>query len=184
LKEISDFTRLLDVGVTALHLGFVPHDSRDPLYGQIVDVTRDVCDHCGGNGQNLHLETGQETADSLLQFIGDVGRDNLFINFDPANMILYGTGEPIAALKKVGAYVRSVHCKDAKWAARPGKEWGAEVPLGDGDVGMENYLRTLKEIGYTGPLTIEREIPQDPERQKSEIGHAIRLLSQLRAKIG
>ncbi len=184
LKEISDFTRLLGVSVTALHLGFVPHDPRDPLYGQIVAITRDVCDHCRGNGQSLHLETGQETADALLGFIADVGRDNLFINFDPANMILYGTGEPIAALKKVGPYVRSVHCKDGKWAARPGKEWGAEVPLGDGDVGMENYLRTLKEIGYTGPLTIEREIPQDPARQKAEIGHAIRLLSQLKAKIG
>jgi len=184
LKEISDFTRLLGVNVTALHLGFVPHDTRDPLYGQIVAVTRDVCDHCRANGQALHLETGQETAEALLQFITDVGRENLFINFDPANMILYGTGEPIAALKQVGQYVRSVHCKDGKWAARPGQEWGVEVPLGQGDVGMENYLRTLKEIGYTGPLTIEREIPQDPERQKAEIGHAIRLLSQLKAKIG
>jgi sugar phosphate isomerase/epimerase len=184
LKEISDFTRLLGVGVTALHLGFVPHDTRDPMYVDIVGTTRDVCDHCRGNGQSLHLETGQETADGLLQFITNVGRNNLFINFDPANMILYGTGEPIAALKKVGQYVRSVHCKDAKWAARPGKEWGVETPLGEGDVGMENYLRTLKEIGYTGPLTIEREIAQEPERQKSEIGHAIRLLSQLKAKIG
>jgi len=184
LKEISDFTRLLGVSVTALHLGFVPHETSDPLYGQIVAITRDVCDHCRGNGQSLHLETGQETADALLGFIADVARDNLFINFDPANMILYGTGEPIAALKQVGPYVRSVHCKDGKWAARPGKEWGVEVPLGDGDVGMENYLRTLKEIGYNGPLTIEREIPQDPARQKAEIGHAIRLLSQLKAKIG
>ena len=122
-------------------------------------VTREVCDHCQQNGQKLHLETGQETADALLQFISDVHRDNLFINFDPANMILYGSGEPIAALQKVGRYVRSVHCKDAKWAARPGKEWGQEVPLGQGDVGIENFLRTLKEIGYTGPLTIEREIP-------------------------
>src|SRR5262245_58426815 len=184
LKEISDFTRLLGVSVVALHLGFVPHNTSDPLYRQIVAVTADVCDHCRGNGQSLHLETGQETADGLLQFIPDVGRDNLFINFDPANMILYGTGEPIAALKKIGRYVRSVHCKDGKWAARPGQEWGVEVPLGDGDVGMENYLRTLKEVGYTGPLTIEREIPQDPARQKAEIGHAIRLLSQLKAKIG
>ena len=78
-------------------------------------------------------------------------------------MILYGTGEPIEALKKVGKYVRSIHCKDAKWAAEDrAARSGAEVPLGEGDVGMENYLRTLKEIGYDGPLTIEREIPHDP----------------------
>jgi sugar phosphate isomerase/epimerase len=146
-------------------------------------VARDVCDHLAANGQTLHLETGQETADDLIAYIQDVGKSNLFINFDPANMILYGTGEPIAALKKVGRYVRSIHCKDGKWAQNPGKEWGQEVPLGDGDVGMENYLRTLKDIGYDGPLTIEREIPQEPERQKAEIGRAIKLLSELKQRV-
>ncbi len=184
MKEISDFARLLGCPVVALHLGFVPHDASDPLYAEVLAVTRDLCDHCKQNGQTLHLETGQESADALLKFIHDVARDNLFINFDPANMILYGSGEPIAALKKVGKYVRSIHCKDGTWAKNPGKEWGAEVPLGQGDVGMENYLRTLAEIGYNGPLTIEREIPQEPERQKAEIGHAVRLLSELKAKLG
>lgn len=184
MKEISDFAKLLGCPVVALHLGFVPHDASDPLYAEVLDITRDVCDHCKKNGQALHLETGQEPADTLLKFIHDVGRDNLFINFDPANMILYGSGEPIAALKKVGKYVRSIHCKDGTWAKNPGKEWGAEVPLGQGDVGMENYLRTLLEIGYQGPLTIEREIPQEPERQKAEIGHAVRLLTELKAKLG
>ena len=96
-----------------------------------------------------------------MRFIGDVERDNLFINFDPANMILYGSGEPIEALEKVGRWVKSVHCKDGTWAAHPGQEWGTEVPLGEGDVGMERYLRTLDKIGYRGPLTIEREIPQE-----------------------
>jgi sugar phosphate isomerase/epimerase len=184
MKEIADFAKLLGCSVVALHLGFIPHDRNDPLYLQVLEVTRELCDHCAGNDQALHLETGQETADDLLQFLGDVGRTNLFINFDPANMILYGTGEPIAALRKVGSYVRSVHCKDAKWAARPGEEWGQEVPLGEGDVGMEAFLRTLAEIGYVGPLTIEREIPQEPQRQKEEIGHAVRLLTELKARLG
>jgi sugar phosphate isomerase/epimerase len=184
LKEISDFARLLGVDAVGLHVGFVPHDRSDPLYKQVVAVTQDVCDYCRGNGQRLHLETGQEAAETLLGFIGDVGRENLFINFDPANMILYGSGEPIAALEKVGKYVRSVHCKDGKWAARPGQEWGAEVPFGQGDVGAEKFLRTLNDLGYTGPLTIEREIAQEPERQKAEIGQAVRLLNELKAKIG
>jgi sugar phosphate isomerase/epimerase len=184
MKEIADFARLLDVDVVALHLGFVPHDATDPLYREVLTVTRDICDHCRGQRQALHLETGQEPADALLRFIADVERDNLFINFDPANMILYGSGEPIEALEKVGKYVRSVHCKDGKWAARPGQEWGAEVPLGEGDVGMERYLRTLDKLGYHGPLTIEREIPQDPARQKAEIGRALALLRELKAKIG
>lgn len=183
MLEISDFAKLLGCNVIALHIGFVPHDASDPLYQEVVDVTRQVCDHAQKNGQALHLETGQEPADTLLKFIGDVARPNLFINFDPANMILYGSGEPIEALEKLGKYVRSIHCKDGTWAARPGQEWGAEVPLGKGDVGMENYLRTLQKIGYFGPLTIEREIPQEPERQKAEIGHAVRLLEELRGKI-
>ncbi len=185
MKEISDFARLLGCDTVALHIGFVPESSSDS-YRDLLDVTRDLLDHVAGNGQRLHLETGQESADHLLQFIGDVERNNLFINFDPANMILYGSGEPIEALKKVGHLVRSVHCKDATWAAegQRGKEWGAEVPLGEGDVGMETYLRTLKELGYDGPLTIEREIAHDRERQKADIGAAVRLLESLREKIG
>jgi len=130
------------------------------------------------------LETGQESSAGLMQFIEAVGRDNLFVNFDPANLILYGLAEPIAALKEVGKYVRSIHCKDAKWGTHPGEEWGEEVALGEGDVGMENYLRTLKEIGYTGPLTIEREIAHDPDKQKADIGAAVKLLEELREKIG
>lgn len=183
MKEISDFTRLLGCTSVALHLGFVPHEKSDPLYSEVLEVTRSLCDHVKKNGQNLHLETGQEPADALLTFIQDVGRDNLFINFDPANMILYGCGEPIAALEKLSRYVRSIHCKDANWAKNPGKEWGEEKPLGQGQVGMENYLRTLAKIGYFGPLTIEREIPQEPERQKAEIGGAIQLLNDLKARV-
>ena len=184
MKEIADFAKMLQCDVVALHLGFVPHDRSSDLYQEVIEVTRDVCDHCKNNGQALHLETGQESADGLLQFLEDVERDNLFVNFDPANMILYGTGEPIEALEKIGKYVRSVHCKDGTWAASPGKEWGCEVPLGEGDVNIETYLRTLDKLGYSGPLTIEREIPQEPERQKSEISHAVNLLNQLKSKIG
>jgi sugar phosphate isomerase/epimerase len=181
MKEIADFSRLLGCDVVGLHIGVVPHDTKSKDYADVVEVTRQLCDHAGKNEQAIHLETGQETADALLQFIGDTQRQNLFINFDPANMILYGTGEPIAALRKVGKYVRSVHCKDATWSDQPGVTWGAEVPLGKGQVDVPLYLQTLKEIGYSGPLTIEREIPQDPERQKAEIQHAVQLLNSLKA---
>jgi len=185
MKEISDFARLLGVDAVGLHIGFVPEDTQSDSYRDLIAVTRELLDHVKANNQNVHLETGQETADHLLQFIADVDRDNLYINFDPANMILYGTGEPIEALRKVGQHVRSIHCKDATWAAedRRGQDWGAEVPLGDGDVGMETYLRTLQEIGYDGPLTIEREIPEEPEQQKADIGKAVRLLESLRSEI-
>ena len=183
MKEIADFARRLGVDVVGLHIGFVPHDTNDPDYRKIVTVVQDLCDHAAAQDQAIHLETGQEPADVLLEFLEDVDRENLFINFDPANMILYGIGEPIEALEKLGSRVRSVHCKDATWSDEPGVTWGAEVPLGQGDVGMETYLRTLKNIGYTGPLTIEREIPQEPERQKAEIAGALDLLDSLKTKI-
>lgn len=180
-KDISDFARFLGVPAIALHMGFIPEDPSDPLYGEVVEVTRELCDYAHRNGQRVHLETGQESAEGLLRFIHDVNRLNVGINFDPANMILYGSGNPIEALTKVGPFVRSVHCKDAKWAARPGEEWGEEVPLGQGEVNIELYLRTLKLLGYTGPLTIEREITG--EQQKRDIAAAVKLLEELRAKI-
>ena len=184
MKEISDFAKLLGCNTVGMHIGFVP-ERNSASYNSLIAVTRDLLDHVKGNGQCMNLETGQESADHLLEFMHDVGRDNLFINFDPANMILYGTGDPIEALKKVGHLVRSIHCKDAKWAApdQRGKGWGTEVALGDGDVGMENYLRTLQSVGYSGPLTIEREIAHDRERQKADIGQAVRLLESLRTKL-
>lgn len=183
MLEISDFAKHLGVDCVALHLGFVPHDPADPDYQGIVEVTRTLCDHCQSNDQFLHLETGQETADGLLTFIESVDRSNLKINFDPANMILYGTGDPIEALRRVGAHVRSVHCKDGTWSDKPGETWGQEVPLGQGDVDMKAYLKTLLEIGYDGPLTIEREIPEDPARQKAEISAAVELLQRLKSEL-
>lgn len=185
MKEISDFARLLGCDTVALHIGFVPEDRAGESYRGLLDVTRELLDHVKQNGQQLNLETGQESADHLLEFISDVERDNLFINFDPANMVLYGTGDPIEALRKVGHLVRSVHCKDAKWAPadQRGTAWGSEEPLGEGDVGMETYLKTLDEIGYAGPLTIEREIAHDRERQKADIGHAVELLNRLKQQV-
>jgi sugar phosphate isomerase/epimerase len=183
MRDIADFAKWLHCDTVALHLGFIPHDPANPQFDEVVAVTAALCDHCAANDQYLHLETGQETAEGLLAFLAAVGRDNLKINFDPANMILYGTGEPIEALRLLGPHVRSVHCKDGTWSDKPGETWGSEVPLGEGDVDMRLYLQTLADIGYRGPLTIEREIPEDPARQKQEIGGAIELLSRLRSEI-
>jgi sugar phosphate isomerase/epimerase len=180
-KSISDFAQVLKVDVIALHLGFIPENSDDPGYLSIVEVTRDLCDFCAGNGQRLHLETGQEPAEVLLKFIKDVDRENLAVNFDPANMILYGSGGPLPAVKLLASHIKSVHCKDAKWAKNPGKEWGEEVLLGEGDVDIKAFLSTLKEIGYVGPLTIEREI--SGEQQIKDIEKSVALLETHRKEI-
>ena len=142
-------------------------------------MVRRVCDHCHENGQSFGLETGQESAAALGIFIRDVDRANLGINFDPANMILYGSGEPLEVLDMVKEWVISVHCKDALWPEEKGI-WGTEVPLGQGDVGMERYVAKLKALGYRGPLSIEREITG--EKQLADMREAIALLERLRRR--
>ncbi|MBQ1863205.1 MAG: sugar phosphate isomerase/epimerase, partial [Thermoguttaceae bacterium] len=183
-REIADFAKLLGVEAIGSHIGFVPHDTASDAYKGMVAAIQEYCDYLKKNGQRLHLETGQEKAENLLAFLHDVGRDNIFINFDPANLILYGMGNPIESLKKVGKYVRSCHCKDAlPTTGTPGVDWGTEVPFGQGKVDAKLFLQTLKEIGYTGPLTIEREIPEEPERQKAEIGQALALIESIKATL-
>ena len=113
----------------ATHVGFVPEDRSDSDYVAVREMVQRVCDHCAKNGQTFALETGQESAVTLKEFILDVERENLGINFDPANMILYGSGEPITALDIVKQWLITVHCKDGVWPVGVGK-LGTERPLG------------------------------------------------------
>jgi sugar phosphate isomerase/epimerase len=178
--EISDFAKAIGVDSIGLHVGFVPHDAADPEYIAVRNLVKRVADHAAKNGQTFALETGQEPADVLDRFIRDVGRPNLKINFDPANMILYGTGDPIQALDALATHVISVHCKDGEWPDKGiANSLGVEKPLGQGAVGMENFIAKLKQIGYTGILSIEREIP-DKEQKKRDVRMGVELLEKLR----
>jgi len=168
---VSDFAAELGVLSIATHIGFVPEDRSSEDYLAVRETVRRVCDHAAAvHGQTFALETGQEPAAVLLAFLEDAGRGNLRINFDPANMILYGTGDPIAALDRLAPYVITVHCKDGDWPPRdaPGA-LGEEKPLGQGAVGMARFIAKLKEIGYRGPLTIEREAHDAAERRRDII---------------
>jgi L-ribulose-5-phosphate 3-epimerase len=178
-KAVSDVAKELGIDAVACHIGFVPEDPASKLYQEIIDLTRDICDHCGKNGQRFTLETGQEPAKVLLQFIHDVERDNLKINFDPANMILYGTGDPIEALGVLAPHVISVHCKDGDWPDRDNPEaLGVEKPLGEGAVGVDRFIHRLKELDYRGILCVERE-EQNQEKRMKDIESAITLLRWL-----
>ncbi|HEX7361803.1 MAG TPA: sugar phosphate isomerase/epimerase [Bryobacteraceae bacterium] len=180
-KAVADFAADLAIDSVACHIGFVPHDRTSAVYSGVRDVAREICDYCGERGESFALETGQEPAKVLLQFIEDVDRPNLKINFDPANMILYGTGDPIEALDVLAAHVISVHCKDGDWPPRDQPEaLGTERPLGDGSVDIPKFIAKLKEVGYKGVLTIEREGEPDPRRREEDIRRAITLLRPLR----
>ncbi len=177
---VSDFAARLGVPSIATHIGFIPEDPSHPDYVAVRDMVRRVCDYAARHGQTFALETGQEPARVLRRFIEDVDRPNLKVNFDPANMIMYGSGDPIEALDIVGPWVISVHCKDGEWPAkdRPGA-LGVEKRLGEGAVGIERFIQKLKAIGYRGTLNIEREI-EDRHQRLADIRDAIELLRKLR----
>jgi sugar phosphate isomerase/epimerase len=189
--EVVDTTAAIGVPIFACHIGFVPEDHADPTYAPVRDMVRRICDYCATENIIFALETGQEPAETLLHFLEDVDRPNLKLNFDPANLVLYGTSEPITALRLVGHHVVSVHCKDGKWPDRskPGT-LGTEMPLGEGAVDIGWFVETLKQVGYTGPLTIEREVSLDQDmddRHQAKLSHvddilkAVALLQKLRA---
>ncbi|MGH9639975.1 MAG: sugar phosphate isomerase/epimerase family protein [Bryobacteraceae bacterium] len=180
-KSAADFAADLAIDSVACHIGFVPHDRTSAAYSGVRDVAREICDYCGERGESFALETGQEPAKIMLQFIEDVDRPNLKINFDPANMILYGTGDPIEALDVLAAHVISVHCKDGDWPPRDQPETlGTERPLGEGSVDVGKFIAKLKEIGYKNALCIEREGEPDPRKREEDIRRAIVLLRPLR----
>jgi L-ribulose-5-phosphate 3-epimerase len=178
---VSDFAAGLGVGSIACHIGFVPEDRAHPDYITVRELVRRVCDHAARNRQTFALETGQERAEVLDAFISDVARPNLRINFDPANLILYGTGEPIAALKFLARHVASVHCKDGDWpAAGVAGALGMERALGKGSVGIPAFVQTLREIGFRGPLNVEREA-EDEDGRWRDIAAGVRWLKELTA---
>ncbi|MDZ7639254.1 MAG: sugar phosphate isomerase/epimerase family protein [Bryobacterales bacterium] len=156
-RAVSDFAAKLGVGAIGLHIGCVPEDDTHPDYLAVLGMVREIADHAAAHGQTFALETGQETAVVLREFLDDVKRPNVRINFDPANMILYGSGDPIEALDVLGNLVVTVHAKDGLWPAGGPESLGIEKVLGTGDVGMRRFVAKLREIGYQGPLCIERE---------------------------
>jgi sugar phosphate isomerase/epimerase len=156
LKRASDFAKMLDVPQLQTHCGFIPENPDDPSYTETVDAIREVASHCKQNGQMFLYETGQETPVTRLRTIIDVGLDNQGVGLDTANLILYGKGNPVDALDVIGKYVRSVHAKDGLFPTEP-RKLGAEVPIGHGRVDFPRVIAGLRNLGYHGAITIERE---------------------------
>lgn len=164
IKRASDFAKECGIPAVQTHCGFIPENPNDPLYKETVETIRDIAEYCKRNGQNLRYETGQETPITLVRAIQDVGTDNQGVNFDLANLILYGKANPTDAIELLGPYIQGIHAKDGLWPTDP-KKLGEEVPIGKGKVDFARMIARLKEINYRGAVTIEREIsgPQQVE---------------------
>jgi L-ribulose-5-phosphate 3-epimerase len=159
LENISatvGIAKQLGLKFVTFHAGFVPHDPADPGFSKMVARLKTVAELFDAADMLLGLETGQETADGLATLLEALDQSNVIVNFDPANMLLYGKGNPIEALRILAPWIRQVHVKDANQTTVPGT-WGEEVAVGTGQVDWPAFFATLKQIGFTGDIVIERE---------------------------
>jgi L-ribulose-5-phosphate 3-epimerase len=176
LKHAADFATWIGAPSIATHLGFIPEDPRDLQYAPVVEAVRDIANTCKDRGLDFLIETGQETPVTVLRIIEDVGAGNVGINLDPANLVLYGKANPVDALDVFGKYVKGMHAKDGLYPTN-GRELGDETPLGKGKVNFPKLMARLKECGFKGPVTIEREISGDD--QIRDIRESMELLTPL-----
>ncbi|MCL2741782.1 MAG: sugar phosphate isomerase/epimerase, partial [Oscillospiraceae bacterium] len=176
LLSASEFACSLGVRDVATHVGFIPENPNDRDYHGVVSALRHLCSAMKGRGQRFLFETGQETPTTLLRAIEDIGTGNAGVNFDTANLILYGKANSVDAAAALGRHVWNTHCKDGEFPTC-GRYLGQERPLGQGRAAIAEVVALLRGMGYGGPWTIEREI--SGERQTRDIIAARDLLLAL-----
>ena len=169
LLDGAAYARKLGVVDVVTHMGFIPENMSDPAWPGVVAAAKALAVALKEHGQNLLFETGQETPVVLLRLFEEIATGNLYVNLDPANLILYGKANPVDALDVIGDYVRGVHAKDGLYPTN-GRELGLEVKVGAGKVNFPRLLAELKAHGFDGSLTIEREI--EGEEQIRDIAEA------------
>ncbi len=176
LCDGADFAKSIGVKNVVTHMGFIPENPNNPVLSELCEAVKTVAGHLAKNGQNLLFETGQETPVAMLRCFEMVGMDNLGVNLDTANLILYGKANPVDALDVFGKYVLNLHAKDGRYPTN-GTELGVETRIGDGKVDFKGVLSGLHKLGYDGYVTIEREI--SGEQQIADIKHAKEYLQNI-----
>lgn len=154
IQAVAEMSEKLGLKLVTFHAGFVPHLESEPGFETLLHRLRLVADLFAARAVDLALETGQETAPALKSFLQKLGRPNVGVNFDPANMLLYDKGDPVDALRLLLPWVKQCHLKDARRTQKPGT-WGDEVPVGSGEVDWPAFIEALN--GFEGDLVFERE---------------------------
>ena len=176
LCDGADFAHRLGVKNVVTHMGFIPENPNDTQFAPFCVAVRQVAEHLKKNGQYLLFETGQETPVTMLRCFEKVGCDNLGVNLDTANVILYGKANPVDALDVFGKYVMNIHAKDGLYPTN-GHDLGREVRIGDGKVDFKALFKRLHELKYDSYVTIEREI--EGEQQTEDIRYAKKYLESI-----
>ena len=176
LIQGAEFAKKLGISRVATHAGFLPENMTDPNYMDVLATLRHIVGKFGELGITFLFETGQETPITLLRFIEEIGLDNVGINMDTANLILYGKGNSADAITVFGKYVLDTHIKDGFYPTS-GKKLGAQAKVGDGVANIPEVVKRLREVGYQGNYIIEREI--SGEQQTKDIKETVDFLKSL-----
>jgi L-ribulose-5-phosphate 3-epimerase len=156
IQASAEIAAKIGLKMVSFHAGFLPHEASDPRFQTLLQRISRIADLFAAKDIELGFETGQETAETLDAFLQELGKPNVGVNFDPANMILYDKGDPITALLALSPWLKQCHIKDAVKTKVPGT-WGEEVPVGTGEVDWPAFFAALDQLGFRGNLAIERE---------------------------
>jgi len=151
----------LGIELVTLHAGCLPDDPASPLRQSMLERLRTVCEPFAAKSIRVAFETGQDSIGVTLGLLDHLADLRVGINFDPANMILYGSAEPVGALRSLASHVRQIHIKDAKASATPGVTWGEEVCAGTGDVDWPAFFAVVREQLPGVGVVVEREAGDD-----------------------
>ncbi len=159
-RRCVDFARAIGARIVTFHMGFLPADPADEAYQAMLKAVTDIAAYAASRDVTISLETGQETGEQLAAFLDKITVARVGVNFDPANLVIYGVDSPSQALKHFVTRVTSVHVKDALLPGKPG-EMGREVSPGEGRAELAECFRMLKAAGFRGALVIENYVARN-----------------------
>lgn len=194
-KRIMDLAKDLETNIVTTHIGVVPHDVNHDRY----KIMQEACDILGEYGDDVGayfaIETGPEIATTLKVFLDSLSSQGVRVNYDPANLVMVTGDDPVQGVYTLKDYIVHTHAKDGIQIQKSNPEYiyrcfadgmpenfhvdeyFLEKPLGLGNVQFDAYLKALRDIGYEGFLTIEREVGDNPEK---DIREAVQFLQKLR----
>lgn len=179
-KQIVDIAHTLGARVLTTHIGVIPEDKTSERYKVMQDACRELGLYAEAKGMRFAIETGPEKAIVLKEFLDSLGCKGMGVNLDPANFIMVTDQDPVEAVHLLKDYIVHTHAKDGVMIKKTDPQiiydffadggiedlrladYYLETPLGEGNVDFDAYLNALREIGYNGYLTIEREVGPDP----------------------
>ncbi len=193
-KRILDLAKEWGTDIVTTHIGVVPDHQTHPRYHIMQDACGDLARYADAIDAHFAIETGPETAKTLCAFLDSLHSTGVAVNLDPANFVMVTGDDPVQAVHTLKKYIVHTHAKDGRklYDKSPEIIYGIvfeekiedpafiELPLGEGDVPFRAYLQALRDIGYEGFLTIEREVGNQPLKDiQDAVAYLRRILEEV-----